>query len=139
MVAAIISALVAGNPSYCIANGRDTAADYVRVNVTNCSIFRLTGSPKATPTPSGGSSGGSGTYPPGWFGTQAPAVTATKAPAASATATDAPPGERVTPAPTKAKPAATTTPAKGAPRFTAVFAAAGVLAAAEVGAGRFIR
>jgi hypothetical protein len=141
MVAAIISALVAGNPSYCIANGRDTIADYVRVNVTNCSIFRLTGSPKATPTPSGGSSGGSGTYPPGWFGTQAPAVTATKAPAASATATDAPPGERVTPAPTK-KPAAakadapaaegttTTKPAKGALGFTAVFVIAEMLAVA---------
>ncbi len=93
----------------------------------------------------GGSSstgGGDGTYPPGWFGTPTPTVTATTIPAASATATDAPPGERVTPAPTKAKPATVKTDAsaaegttagaakKGAPGFTAVFVIAGMLAVA---------
>ena len=70
-------------------------------------------------------------------------MTATKAPTPSATATaaDAPPDDKVTPAPTK-KPEAvkTTTPAaegttaedakKDAPGFTAVFAAAGMLAVA---------
>ena len=69
-------------------------------------------------------------------------MTATKALAASATATatDAPPGECVTPAPTKKPAAAKATapaaegttvaePKKGAPGFTVVFAAAGVLAA----------
>ena len=70
--------------------------------------------------------------------TPAPAVTATKAPAASATATTAPPGDKVTPAPTK-KPAVTkatapaaegTTAKNGAPGFTAVFAIAGLLAVA---------
>ncbi|MEA1868703.1 MAG: PGF-CTERM sorting domain-containing protein, partial [Euryarchaeota archaeon] len=134
--------LVAGNPSYCIANGRNTTADYVWVNVTNCSVFLLAGTGAATVTPSGGGGGGSGTYPPGWFDTPAPAVTATKAPApsATATATDAPPGERVTPAPVKRPDATkTATPAaegmtaggakKGAPGFTAVFVIAGMLAA----------
>jgi len=66
-------------------------------------------------------------------------VTATKASSTSANAiaTVAPPGERVTPAATK-RPAATkaTTPAaaetakKGAPRFTATFVIAGMLAVA---------
>ena len=133
--------LVAGNPTYCIANGRNTTADYVWVNVTNCSTFLLAGTAAATPTPSGGS-GGEGTYPPGWFGTPTPTVTATKAPAASTTATDAPPGDRVTPAPTKVKPAAAKAAApaaegttagtakKGAPGFTAVFVIAGLLAVA---------
>jgi PGF-CTERM protein len=125
--------LVKGNPSYCIANGRNTTADYVWVNVTECSTFMLAGTGVATPTPSGGS-GGEGTYPPGWFGTPAPAVTATKAPAASTTATAVPPGERVTPAPTKTKPAAAGTTAedakKGLPGFTAVFVIAGMLAVA---------
>ena len=71
-----------------------------------------------------------------------PTTHAPPRPAAGAV-TDAPPGERVTPAPTK-KPAAakaaapaaegtaTTTPAKGAPGFTAVFAIAGMLAVAYV-------
>ena len=100
------------------------------------STFGLVGS-----VPTGG---GDGTYPPGWFETPAPAVTATKAPAAPATttATAAPPDERVTPAPMKAKPAAAkpTAPAaegtavetakKDVPGFTAVFAATGVLAIA---------
>ncbi len=86
-----------------------------------------------------------GTYPPGWFETPTPTVTATKTPVASATAaaTTAPPGERVTPTPVPTKrPAAakTTAPAaegttaetakNGAPGFTAIFAAAGVLAIA---------
>ena len=69
-------------------------------------------------------------------------MTATKAPASSTTATDAPPGERVTPvptkAPTKAKPVAakTDTPVaagdakNGAPGFTATFVIAGMLAVA---------
>nr|AAU83575.1 hypothetical protein GZ31B6_26 [uncultured archaeon GZfos31B6] len=84
-----------------------------------------------------------GTYPQGWFRTPAPTVTTTKEPAASTTvtATDAPPGDKVTPAPTK-RPAAAkaTTPAaagttaetakKGAPGFTAVFLIAGMLAVA---------
>ncbi len=128
-------------PPVCIANDRDPIANYVWVNVTECSTFLLAGTGAATPTPSGGSSGGSGTYPPGWFGTPAPAVTATKA-SATTTATDAPPGERVTPAPTKAKPAAAKAAApaaegttagdakKGAPGFTAVFVIAGMLAVA---------
>ena len=63
------------------------------------------------------------------------------APSTAGTATDAPPGERVTPSPTKVKPAAAKAAApaaegtaagtakKSAPGFTAVFAAAGVLAA----------
>jgi PGF-CTERM protein len=114
----------------------------VYVDVSHLCPLGLFGS-KAASTPSGGSSGGSGTYPPGWFGTQAPAVTATKAPAASTTATDAPPGEHVTPtpAPTKktaaakaAAPAAEGTTAetakKDAPGFTAVFVIAGLLAVA---------
>jgi PGF-CTERM protein len=112
----------------------------VYVDVSHLCPLGLFGS-KAASTPSGGSSGGSGTYPPGWFGTQAPAVTATKAPAASTTATDAPPDERVTPAPTKktaaakaAAPAAEGTTAetakKDAPGFTAVFVIAGLLAVA---------
>jgi len=134
--------LIKDNPSYCTANGRNTTVNYVWVNVTECSTFLLTGTPTATPTPPGGG-GGEGTYPPGWFGTQAPSVTATKAPAASTTATDAPPGERVTPAQTK-KPAAakatapaaegtaTTTPAKGAPGLTAALVIAGLLAVAYV-------
>jgi len=122
-----------GTPSYCIANGRNTTANYVWVNVTNCSDFVLTGIPAATPQ---SSSSGDGTYPPGWFETPAPAVTATKTPAsvASANRTATPPGDKVTPAPTKAKPAAEGTTAgtakKGAPGFTAVFAIAGVLAIA---------
>jgi parallel beta-helix repeat protein len=98
----------------------------VYADVKHLCTFALVGS-KAT----GGSTGSGGTYPPGWFGT--PTVTATKAPAASATTTDAPPGERVTPAATK-KPAAAKTDApaaegttaggvkKGAPGFTAIFA-----------------
>nr|QNO42370.1 hypothetical protein LFOPHFOE_00010 [Methanosarcinales archaeon ANME-2c ERB4] len=98
-------------------------------------IFVLVGS---VPT------GGGGTYPPGWFETPTPAVTATKSstPSTTATATAAPPGERVTPAPTKVKPAAAkaTAPAaegttaggakNGAPGFTAVFVIAGLLAVA---------
>jgi len=53
--------LVAGNPSYCTANGRNTTADYIWVNVTNFSTFLLAGTPTATPTPpSSGSSGGGG-------------------------------------------------------------------------------
>ena len=125
--------LVAGKPSYCTANDMNTTADYVWVNVTECSIFLLAGTPTATPTPSG-SSGGDGTYPPGWFETPTPAVTA----AANTTATDAPPGERVTPAQTK-KPAAAkaaipaaegTTAKNGAPGFTAVLVIAGLLAIA---------
>ncbi len=79
-----------------------------------------------------GSSGGGGTYPPGWFETPTPTVTATKAQAASTNATATPPGDKVTPAPTK-RPAAAkaTAPAserttaetakKDAPGFTAVF------------------
>ena len=87
--------------------------------------------------------GGGGTYPPGWFET--PTVTAAKSPAPSktTTATVAPPGERVTPSPTKktaaakaATPAAEGTTAgtakKGAPGFTAVFVIVGMLAAAYV-------
>ena len=126
--------LVQGS-NYCIANGRNTTADHVWVNVTNCSIFLLAGTPTATPNPSGGDR--EGTYPPGWFETPTPAVTAM----ANATATDAPPGERVTPAATKrpaaAKPTApaaegTTAGAakKDAPGFTAVFVIAGMLAVA---------
>jgi PGF-CTERM protein len=114
----------------------------VYIDVDHLCTFGLVGS-KATP--SGGSStggGGGGTYPPGWFGTPTPAVTATKAPAATTTATAAPPGERVTPAPTKVKsaaakaaaPAAEGTTAetakKGLPGFTAIFAIAGMLAVA---------
>ena len=91
---------------------------------------------KASDGSTGGSSGGSGTYPPGW-GTPAPAVTATKAPAATTTATDAPPGEHVTPAATKrpaaakaTTPAAAETAKKDAPGFTAAFVIAGMLAVA---------
>ena len=86
----------------------------------------------------GGGGSGGGTYPPSWHKT--PTVTATKA---SATATDAPPGERVTPRlrPTKAKPAAAKDTAPAAvgttaekpgksPGFTAVFVIAGLLAVA---------
>jgi PGF-CTERM protein len=88
--------------------------------------------------PSGGnggsSSGGSGTYPPGWDVTSTPA-------SATGTATAAPPGERVTPRPTITKPTTTATetaaegaapkaPKKGLPGFTAVFAIAGLLAIA---------
>ncbi|MHC1575472.1 MAG: NosD domain-containing protein [Candidatus Methanogasteraceae archaeon] len=106
----------------------------VYVDVDHLCTYGLVGSKT---TPSGGSNGGSGTYPPGWYGTPTPVVTAT-----NATATDAPPGERVTPAPTKAKPAAAkaTAPAaegtaaedakKGAPGFTATFVIAGMLAVA---------
>jgi len=100
------------------------------------STFGLVGS-----VPTGGRDG---TYPPGWHETPAPAVTATKSPMPSttSTATAAPPGERVTPRPMKAKPAAakaatpaaeetaTTTPKKDAPGFTAVFVIAGMLAVA---------
>jgi len=52
--------LVQGNPSYCIANGRNTTADYIWVNVTNCSTFLLAGTPTAEPTPPRSSSGGGG-------------------------------------------------------------------------------
>jgi PGF-pre-PGF domain-containing protein len=59
--------LVQGNPTYCIANGRNTTADYIWVNVTNCSTFLLAGTPATEPTAtatrrrsSGGSSGGVG-------------------------------------------------------------------------------
>ena len=91
---------------------------------------------------SSGGSGGDGTYPPGWHETPTATVTATKAPtpSATATATDAPPGDKVTPAPTKKPEAAkTTTPAaegttaetpKSTPGFTAVFVIAGMLAVA---------
>ena len=130
----------------CTANGRNTTANYIWANVTHLCDFGAGGSTLAE---NGGNTGGStggggggGTYPPGWFGTPTPTVTATKAPAATPTATAAPPGERVTPAPTKAKPdaaktatpaakeTAAGTPAKGAPGFTAVFMIAGVLAVA---------
>jgi PGF-pre-PGF domain-containing protein len=53
--------LVAGNPSYCIASGRNTTANYVWVNVTKCSTFLLAGTPTAAPTPpSDDSSSGGG-------------------------------------------------------------------------------
>jgi len=52
--------LVQGNPTYCIANGRNTTADYIWVNVTNCSTFLLAGTPTAEPTPPRSSSGGGG-------------------------------------------------------------------------------
>ena len=116
--------LVAGKPSYCAANGRNTTAKYVWVNVTECSIFLLTDAPP-TPTPSGSSSGGGsgGTYPPGWFDTSMSVVTA-----ATATVTAAPPSDNVTPASAKAKPAAippttktsTRLPNKGLPEFTVI-------------------
>ncbi|MEA1895651.1 MAG: PGF-CTERM sorting domain-containing protein, partial [Euryarchaeota archaeon] len=135
--------LVKGKPSYCIANGRNTTANYVWVNVTECSRLLLAGTGAATSTPSrSGGGGGGGTYPPDWFDTATPAVTAMKSPAASATSTDAPPGGRVTPASTKTKPAAAKAitpaaegstagkPANGAPGFTAVFVIAGLLAIA---------
>ena len=106
----------------------------VYVDVSHLCTFALIGS-KAT---GGGSTGGGdGTYPPGWFGTPTSAVTAT----ANATATAAPPGDKVTPTPTK-RPAATkaTAPAaegttagaakKGVPGFTAIFVIAGMLAVA---------
>ena len=108
----------------------------VYVDVDHLCTFGLVGS-KAT----GSSTGGSGTYPPGWFGTPTPTVTATKAPAATTTATAAPPDDKATPAPTK-KPAVTkaTTPTaegttaetakKSAPGFPAVLAIAGMLAVA---------
>jgi len=51
--------LVQGS-NYCIANGRNTTADHVWVNVTNCSIFLLAGTPTATLSGSGGSR--EGTY-----------------------------------------------------------------------------
>jgi PGF-CTERM protein len=122
-------------------SGVNTVENYVYANVTSFSQIAAFGDP--TPSGGGGGGGGGGTYPPGWFGTPTATVTATKAPAASATgtATAAPPGERVTPAATKAKPAAakatapaaegtaTKKPAKGAPGFTAVFVIAGMLAA----------
>ena len=60
-------------------------------------------------------------------------MTATKASSTSANAiaTVAPPGERVTPAATKATtPAAAETAKKGAPGFTATFVIAGMLAVA---------
>ena len=128
---------VKDQPSYCISDGRSTADNYVWCNVTELSTFALVGT-KTKITPSGGGSGGSGTYPPGWLGT--PTVTATKAPAATTTATAAPPDDKATPAPTK-KPAVTkaTTSAEGttaetakksAPGFPAVFAIAGMLAVA---------
>jgi PGF-CTERM protein len=130
--------LVEGSPSYCVANGRNTTANYVYANVTECSILGLGGS-----VPSGGSGGststggGSGTYPPGWFGTPTPTVTATKAPIATTTATDAPSGERVTPTPAKrpdatktTTPTATETAKTDTPGLTAVFAIAGLLAVA---------
>jgi hypothetical protein len=130
--------LVQGS-NYCIANGRNTTANHVWVNVTNCSILLLTGTPTATPTPSSGTGGGGGTYPPGWFGTPTPTVTATKAPAASTAATTAPPGERTTPA-AKRPATGTTAPAaegdaaktakEDAPGFTTVFVIAGLLAVA---------
>ncbi|MEA1893615.1 MAG: C1 family peptidase [Euryarchaeota archaeon] len=112
----------------------------VYVDVSHLCPFGLFGS-KAASTPSGsGGGGGGGTYPPGWSDTPAHTITATKGPAADATA--APPGERVTPASTKAKPAAaktTTTTAEGtattaqkngAAGFTMVFVIAGMLAVA---------
>jgi len=111
----------------------------VYVDVDHLCTYGLFGS-KAAPTPSSDSSGGSGTYPPGWFGTPAPSVTATKASAATTNATAAPPGERVTPAPTKKTAAAKTdapaaegtTAKKSAPGFTAVFVIVGMLAVAYV-------
>ena len=127
--------MVADTPP-CVANGRDDNCVWIEVN--NLSTFALVGT-KTKITPSGGGSGGSGTYPPGWLGT--PTVTATKAPAATTTATAAPPDDKATPAPTK-KPAvtkATTSTAEsttaetaknGAPGFTAIFAIAGLLAVA---------
>ena len=114
----------------------DTAGNALATNATGVIVA-------AWQTSSGGSSGGDGTYPPGWFETPTPTVTATKAPtpSATATATDAPPGDKVTPAPTKKTEAAkATTPEaegttaedakNGAPGFTAVFVIAGMLAVA---------
>jgi len=81
------------------------------------------------------SSGGGGTYPPGWFGTPTPTPTATPPPEA----TPAPAGEGVTPSSAKSAAAGvapTTAPVKetptkkGIPGFTAVFAIAGLLAIA---------
>jgi len=105
----------------------------VYVDVSHLCTFALIGS-KAT---GGGSTGGSGTYPPGWFGTPTPVVTST----ATTTTTSAPPGDKVTPAPTKKTAAAKATAPmaegttagaakKDAPGFTAVFAAAGMFAVA---------
>jgi PGF-CTERM protein len=102
----------------------------VYVDVSHLCTFALIGS-KAT---GGGTGGGDGTYPPGWFGTPAPVVTAT----ANATAAAAPPGDKVTPVPTKRPAAVKATAAEGtaagtvkkdAPGFTAAFAIAGMLAA----------
>jgi len=59
--------LVQGNPSYCIADGRNTTANYIWVNVTNCSTFLLAGTPTVEPEPtatrrrSSGGGGGVGT------------------------------------------------------------------------------
>ncbi|NOR47212.1 MAG: hypothetical protein GQ533_04090, partial [Methanosarcinaceae archaeon] len=61
--------LLQGNPSYCIANGRDIDENYIWVNVTNASTFLLAGTPTVAPTPtpaptrdrsSGGSSSSGG-------------------------------------------------------------------------------
>ena len=58
--------LVRGNPQYCLAAGRNTTANYVYVNVTECSIFGLGGRPHTTNnaggphTPSSGGGGGGG-------------------------------------------------------------------------------
>ncbi len=115
-----------------IISGRCVYAD-----VDHLCTFGLVGS-KATGGGSTGGGGGGGTYPPGWFGTPTPTVSATKAPA---TATDAPPGDEVTPTLTKKTAAAKATASaaegttagtakKSAPGFPAVFAIAGMLAVA---------
>ena len=120
-------------------------------SATNGNITDLAGNALSTDTTgvivaawqtSSGGSGGDGTYPPGWHETPTVTVTATKAPtpSATATATAAPPGDKVTPAPTEkpeaekaATPAAEGTTAetpKSTPGFTAVFVIAGMLAVA---------
>ena len=132
---------------YCIGHGRakDVNGGYLWVNVTELSIFALTGKPTAPPAGNGGNGGGGGggggdgTYPPNW-GEEAPAPAATSAPeeAASPAPTKAP-TVAPTKAPTKVATVAateiTTTELKteGTPGFGAVltvFAIAGLLVAA---------
>ena len=128
--------LVEGSPSYCIANGRNVTVNYVWVNVTNCGIFGLGGSPPAPPTPTR-RGGGGGTYPPGWFATPTPTVTTTPSPTitpAEALVLEEP-AETETSVTTPTIPSTETRAAKpparkGIPGFEVVFMVVALLAAA---------
>ena len=133
--------LTKGSPSYCLANGRNTTANYVWANVTHlCTFGLVSDQPEGSDSRNHGSGGGGGTYPPDMYATPTPTVTTTATPTtspgttAAATGTVAPvqTGEQSA-AGAKSSAAEEKSAAKpkkkGLPGFVGVSAIAGLLAA----------